>query len=116
MKGKTKYTINKGKFISSIAKISLIVIGMYYLISNIMYPEMYSTTLRKNLKYDLVKGNQMAIEYYNDRYVANGKYLFDDEYIVKDDYLNMATVVDFETTESGLYLYTNDGNGYYFER
>ncbi len=30
--------------------------------------------------------------------------------------LNMNTVVNYETTESGLMLYTNDGNGYYIEK
>lgn len=33
-----------------------------------------------------------------------------------ENYLDMRTVVDFDVTETGLYLYTNDGNGYYWER
>ena len=36
--------------------------------------------------------------------------------INKENSLNMNTVVDYETTESGLMLYTNDGNGYYIEK
>lgn len=31
-------------------------------------------------------------------------------------HLNMKTVVGFDTTENGLMLYTNDGNGYYLEK
>ncbi len=82
MNKKKKYTINKGKFVSSIATIVVVIIGICYLISDAMYPELTSTTLKKNLKYDLANGNQKAIEYYNDRYVANGKYLFGDKYII----------------------------------
>lgn len=33
-----------------------------------------------------------------------------------EHHLNMKTVVDFEVTENGLMLYTNDGNGYYLEK
>lgn len=33
-----------------------------------------------------------------------------------DNYIDMRQVVDFSTTENGLYLYTQDGNGYYWER
>lgn len=33
-----------------------------------------------------------------------------------NDNINMNTIVDFETTEYGLMLYTNDGSGYYWER
>ena len=34
----------------------------------------------------------------------------------QNDYINMNDVVDFEATDSGLMLYTNDGTGYYWER
>ena len=30
--------------------------------------------------------------------------------------IDMQTVIDFDATETGLYLYTNDGNGYYWEK
>ena len=33
-----------------------------------------------------------------------------------NNYVNMRNVTDFETSESGLYLYLNDGSGYYWER
>ena len=32
------------------------------------------------------------------------------------DHLNMNTVVSFDATDSGLMLYTSDGNGYYLEK
>lgn len=33
-----------------------------------------------------------------------------------NNYIDMRTVSDFEASENGLHLYTNDGNGYYWER
>lgn len=33
-----------------------------------------------------------------------------------NNFVDMRTVSDFETTENGLWLYTNDGNCYYWER
>ena len=33
-----------------------------------------------------------------------------------ENYLNMENVVDFNATETGLMLYTQDGSGYYWER
>lgn len=33
-----------------------------------------------------------------------------------NNYIDMRTVTDFEASENGLHLYTNDGNGYYWER
>ena len=34
----------------------------------------------------------------------------------KDTYLNMSNVCDFKATEVGLMLYTENGDGYYWER
>lgn len=34
----------------------------------------------------------------------------------KENYINMKTVTDFDATETGLMLYTQDGSGYYWER
>ena len=33
-----------------------------------------------------------------------------------NNYVDMRTVVNFEASENGLQLYTNGGNGYYWER
>ena len=33
-----------------------------------------------------------------------------------ENYIDMRTVVNFEANENGLQLYTNDGNGYYWEK
>lgn len=34
----------------------------------------------------------------------------------KDTYLNMSNVCDFKAMETGLMLYTENGDGYYWER
>ena len=34
----------------------------------------------------------------------------------KENYINMESVVDFDATETGLMLYTANGDGYYWER
>lgn len=33
-----------------------------------------------------------------------------------NNYIDMRQVVDFATSKNGLYLYLNDGSGYYWER
>lgn len=57
------------------------------LVSFTKYPEQYLPTWKYQLKNDLAKGNQEAIQYYNDTYIANGKQLFG------NDYLDMTTVI-----------------------
>lgn len=37
-------------------------------------------------------------------------------HINTNNHLNLNTIVDFDVTENGLMLYTNDGNGYYLEK
>lgn len=34
----------------------------------------------------------------------------------RENYLNMESITDFDVTETGLMLYTQDGSGYYWER
>mgnify|MGYP006982407534 FL=1 len=34
----------------------------------------------------------------------------------KENYINMESIVDFDATDSGLMLYTANGDGYYWER
>lgn len=75
--------------------------------------EEHSPILRKTLKEQMAKGNQTAIEYYNDNYVSKGKYLYGED---EPDYLDMKTVVGFDATENGVLLHTADGGGYYIEK
>ena len=107
--------INKGKVVFSLAVIFMVVFMTIVAVDFIKYPEEYLSTWKYQLENDLIEGNEFAIEYYNNNYVANGKYLFGDRYI-SGEYLDLATVVGYDTTENGILLHTTDGNGYYIEK
>lgn len=115
-KGKGKLRVNKGKFISRIAMLFVILLMASMSMSFAKYPEQYLTTWKYQLENDLAEGKQEAIEYYNDTYIANGKQLFGDKYIAKADYLDMNTVVGYEVSDGGVLLITYDGNGYFIEK
>lgn len=105
----------KGKLVSRLAILCALLFAVNMGVSFAKYPEQYLTTWKYQLENDLAKGNQDAIEYYNNNYVANGKQLFGDKYI-DDEYLNLSTVIGYETSDDGVLLLTNDGNGYYIEK
>jgi hypothetical protein len=115
MKGKLRIK-NKTKFGSFILMSIIFIAMLTAIIGFATYPELYVTTWRKDLKEELANGNQIAIEYYNDKYVAKGKLLFGDKYIIEEEYLNLATVVGYDVSENGILLHTNDGNGYFIEK
>lgn len=57
--------------------IGSVLLGCLYLyVDFIRFPEAYITTWRYHLKLDIERGDPEAIDYYNSRYVANGKQLF----------------------------------------
>ena len=116
MKAKSRIKINKGKLISRLAMLCALFVVSSMLVSFVKYPEQYVTTWKYQLENKLSNGNQDAVEYYNENYVAKGKRLFGDEYIIKSEYLDMTTVVGYETSEDGVLLITNDGNGYFIEK
>lgn len=116
---KGKYKINKMRLLLSLMVLCLVINSIHFVLDIYKYPEEHSSIARYHLNIDLENGNQDAIQYYNTRYVANGKYLFGDEYIVevtKSDFLDMTTVVGYDVTETGVYLHTNDGNDYFIEK
>ena len=86
MKAKRKLRINKGKFISRVATLCVMVLMLNTTVNFVKYPEQYLTTWKYQLENHLKKGNQDAIKYYNDTYIANGKQLFGDKYIVENGY------------------------------
>lgn len=57
--------------------IALIGTMIYYAVDFMRFPEQYATTLKYKLQLDIENGNEKAIEYYNDTYIANGRVLFD---------------------------------------
>ena len=115
MKNKGKRRIRKSEIVIALIVMCLCVGTASATANFFKYPEQYMTTWKYQLKNDLAEGNQEALEYYNDRYVANGKLLFGDKYIVEDEYLNLSTVIGYETSDEGVLLLTSDGNGYFIE-
>ena len=115
-KAKSKIRINKGRLILTLAVLSVIVVMANVLVSFAKYSEQYLPTWKYQLENDLAKGNQEAVQYYNDTYIANGKQLFGNKYIAKNDYLDLATIVGYETSDDGVLLITHDGNGYFIEK
>lgn len=115
-KRKGKFRIRKSEIIIALIVMCLCVSTVSATVNFFKYPEQYMTTWKYQLKNRLAKGNEEALKYYNDRYVANGKYLFGDKYIVENEYLNLSTVVGYEASDEGVLLLTNDGNGYFIEK
>jgi hypothetical protein len=72
-----KYHINKKKFAKFI--ISAIILGALtiLMIDCIRFPECYFTTWKYQLEQDIRDGDEEAIRYYEEHYIANGRYLFD---------------------------------------
>lgn len=81
MKAKEKYRVNKGRLCVAIIVLVAMMVVIHCGAMFVKYPEIFSTTWRNNLEYDLANGDQEMLEYYNRNYVANGKYLFGDKYI-----------------------------------
>ena len=116
-KRKLKFDMKKfGTFIAVVLSVIFVLSVVTLAVDFARYPEQYVTTWKYQLKNDLVKGKQEALDYYNETYIANGKYLFGNEYIVKNEYINLAMVTGYDVTETGIMLHTNDGSGYYIEK
>ena len=81
-KGKGKW--NKAKLIRSILLLCIVLFMANMAVSFLKYPEQYITTWKYQLRNDLECGNEKALEYYNENYVANGKRLFGNRYIAAD--------------------------------
>ena len=73
--------VNKKKFVKAIGTIiltiaALITIG-WMTVEFIQYPEAHLTTWRYQLKLDIERGDQEAIEYYQKNYWDKGRKLWD---------------------------------------
>ena len=111
-----KYRVNKRKLALFLVMVCFVVCTICLTVNFARYPERYLSTWKYQLENDLMRGNRLAMEYYNDNYVAQGKYLFGDKYIAEGDFLNLETVIGYDSTSEGVLLHTNDGNGYFIEK
>ena len=58
--------------------LAAIIGGVCLMVDFFRFPECYSKKWRYQLKNAIAMGDEVAIEYYNSVYVANGRILFDD--------------------------------------
>ena len=108
--------INLNRFFASLLILILIISFTACITDFMRFPDKYLTTLKYQLKNEIASGNQKAIDYYDKHYISKGVYLYGEDAEPESDFLNLATVTDFEATEHGVLLHTEDGNGYFIER
>lgn len=108
--------INLNRLFASLLVLTLIIACMGLYVDFCRFPNKYITTWKYQLKNEIASGDQKAIDYYNKHYVSKGVYLYGEEAEPESDLINLATVTDFEATEHGVLLHTEDGNGYFIAR
>jgi hypothetical protein len=110
------HKINLNRLFASLLILTLIItcIGLY--VDFVRFPNKYITTWKYQLKNEIESGNLQAINYYNKYYISKGVYLYGEDAEPESDFLNLATVTSYETTEQGVLLHTEDGNGYFVEK
>lgn len=72
-----RYRLNVKQFAKSVTILVLIIALFVITIDVIRFPEWYMSTWRYQLKNDIENGEETAIEYYENTYIANGRILFD---------------------------------------
>lgn len=113
---KKRLKINVKRIFYGILILALSVGFLHILVDFTRFPEKYLTTWKYQLENDILQGDTEAMEYYQNTYVDNGIFLYGEDERTENDYINLATVTGFDATESGVLLYTEDGNGYYIEK
>lgn len=108
--------INLNRLFASLLVLTLIITFTAFITDFVRFPDKYITTWKYQLKNEISNGDQKAIDYYNKYYVSKGVYLYGENTETESDFLNLATVTSYETTEHGILLHTEDGNGYFIER
>ena len=71
-----RYKLNKRKFARFIIVVLAVGVITGVAVDAILYPECYSTSWRYQLQNDIERGKKEIVEYYNRRYIANGRELF----------------------------------------
>ena len=108
--------INLNRLCTSLLVLTLTIFCISLYVDFVRFPDKYITTWKYQLKNEIASGDEKAIEYYNKYYVSKGVYLYGEEAETESDFINLATVTDFEATEHGVLLHTEDGNGYFIAR
>ena len=72
-----RYRIDK-KRLGFVALLLLVLVVTGFAVDVVRFPECYMPTFRYQLKNDIARGNEQAIEYYENTYIANGRVLFEE--------------------------------------
>ncbi len=73
---KKHYKLNVGKLTRSVLILMIVVLVAILYSDFVKFPETYITTWKYQLQNDIHSGQEGAIEYYENTYVANGRNLF----------------------------------------
>ena len=93
--------INWFKFTRFIFICLLLVAVLLFIYDFVVYPEMYLTTWKYQLKNEIYSGEQASIDLYEDVYVKNNKDLFNDNFEIRNTYIQKKSnpLKDIETLE-----------------
>lgn len=70
--------VNKKRFFGFIAAVICVGLMSILVVDFIRFPECYLPTWKYQLHNDIKKGDEMAIEYYENQYVKNNRILFEE--------------------------------------
>ena len=79
--------INWFKFTRFIFICLLLVAVVLFIYDFVVYPEMYLTTWKYQLKNEIYSGEQASIDLYENVYVKNNKDLFNDNFEIRNTYI-----------------------------
>ena len=93
--------INWFKFTRFIFICLLLVAALLFIYDFVVYPEMYLTTWKYQLKNEIYSGEQASIDLYENVYVKNNKDLFNDNFEIRNTYIQKESnpLKDIETLE-----------------
>ena len=79
--------INWFKFTRFIFICLVLVAALLFIYDFVVYPEMYLTTWKYQLKNEIYSGEQASIDLYENVYVKNNKDLFNDNFEIRNTYI-----------------------------
>lgn len=82
------FTINNSTVYINIRVLKFIVAAVFivFVIDFCRFTECYLPTWKYQLKNDIIRGNEKAIEFYEEKYVQNNRDLFDDDFAIRKVY------------------------------
>lgn len=73
-----RYRIDKKRLAGVVLLLLVVLVITGFAVDVVRHPECYFSTFRYQLQNDIARGNEQAIEYYENTYVASGRVLFEE--------------------------------------